>query len=116
MWGLRFSQPSTRRVYPPECGVVYDFHLEVRGRLSVEFYQTTRHHIREDIVMHRPIVKQRLGKHIPARTKAHKNRTFIARQRISKHASLTVEVMLFYYWWGGAKSLGTGATSGLVYR
>jgi hypothetical protein len=36
-----------------------------------------------------PIVRQRLGKHIPAR----KNRTFIARQQISKHVFLTTEAV-----------------------
>jgi hypothetical protein len=34
-----------------------------------------------------------LGKHISARANARKNRTSIARQRISKHASLTVEAV-----------------------
>jgi hypothetical protein len=43
--------------------------------------------------MYRPIARQRVGKHIPARANAHKNRTSIARQRISKHASLTTEVV-----------------------
>jgi hypothetical protein len=37
-----------------------------------------------------PFTSQRLGKEIPARMKARNNRTSIARQRISKHASLTV--------------------------
>jgi hypothetical protein len=35
--------------------------------------------------MYRPIVRQRFGKHVPARANAY-NRTPIARQRISKHA------------------------------
>jgi hypothetical protein len=38
-----------------------------------------------------PIARQQPGKHIPARAKAPKNRTSIARQRISKHAFLTIE-------------------------
>jgi hypothetical protein len=38
-----------------------------------------------------PIARQRLGKDIPARANARKNMTSIARQRISKHASLTIE-------------------------
>jgi hypothetical protein len=40
-----------------------------------------------------PIARQRLGKHIPAQANARKNGTFIARQRISKHASLTPEAV-----------------------
>jgi hypothetical protein len=40
-----------------------------------------------------PIARQRLGKHIPARAKAGKNRTSIAKQRISKHAFLTIEAV-----------------------
>jgi hypothetical protein len=43
--------------------------------------------------MHRPIARQRLGKHIPSGANAGDNRTSIARQRISKHASLTIEAM-----------------------
>jgi hypothetical protein len=39
-----------------------------------------------------PIPRQRLGKHIPA--KPTRNRTSIARQRTSKHASLTIEAVL----------------------
>jgi hypothetical protein len=30
--------------------------------------------------------------------------------------SLLHVLLLFYYWWGGTKSLGTAATSGLVYK
>jgi hypothetical protein len=37
-----------------------------------------------------PVARQRLGKHISARANAGKNRTSISRQRISKHASLTI--------------------------
>jgi hypothetical protein len=40
-----------------------------------------------------PIARQRLGKHTPAWVNARKNRTFIARQQISKHAFLTIEVV-----------------------
>jgi hypothetical protein len=25
-------------------------------------------------------------------------------------------MLLFFYWWGGTKSLGTAATSGLLYK
>jgi hypothetical protein len=42
-----------------------------------------------------PIARQRLGKHIPAQANARSNRTSIARQRISKHASLTKEAVFF---------------------
>jgi hypothetical protein len=44
-----------------------------------------------------PIARQRLGKHIPAEANARNNRTSIARHRISKHASLTIEAM-FSVW------------------
>jgi hypothetical protein len=40
-----------------------------------------------------PVARQRLGKHIPARANARKDKTSIARQRISKHASLTTETV-----------------------
>jgi hypothetical protein len=36
-------------------------------------------------VTYKPIVRQRIGKHIPAGANACNNKTFIARQRISKH-------------------------------
>jgi hypothetical protein len=39
----------------------------------------------------------RLGKHIPPGENTHNNRSSIARQRISKHASLTIE-SVFYVW------------------
>jgi hypothetical protein len=39
------------------------------------------------------IARQRLGKHIPSRANACKKRTSIARQRISKDTSLTIEVV-----------------------
>jgi hypothetical protein len=44
-------------------------------------------------VTHRPIARKRLGKHIPAGANARNNRIFIARQRISKHASLTINAV-----------------------
>jgi histone acetyltransferase (RNA polymerase elongator complex component) len=44
-------------------------------------------------VTYRPTARQRLGKHIPAEANAHNNRTSTARQRMSKHASLTIETM-----------------------
>jgi hypothetical protein len=46
-----------------------------------------------NFVMYRPFARQRLGKHIPAGANTHNNRTSIARQRISKHASLTIEAV-----------------------
>jgi hypothetical protein len=44
-------------------------------------------------VTYRPIARQRLGKHIPAGANAYNIRTSIARQRISKDASLTIEAV-----------------------
>jgi hypothetical protein len=46
-----------------------------------------------NIVTYRPIARQRLGKHIPAEAYARNNKTSIIRQRISKHASSTIEVV-----------------------
>jgi hypothetical protein len=40
-----------------------------------------------------PIARQQLGKHIPVEANARNNRTSIAKQRISKHASLTIEAV-----------------------
>jgi hypothetical protein len=40
-----------------------------------------------------PMARQHLGKHIPALGNARKNRTSVARQRNSKHASVTIEAM-----------------------
>jgi hypothetical protein len=45
------------------------------------------------IATYRPIARQRLGKLIPARANARSNRTFSARHRISKHASLRIEAV-----------------------
>jgi hypothetical protein len=42
---------------------------------------------------YRPIARQQLGKHIHAGANARNNRTSIVRQRISEHASLTVEAV-----------------------
>jgi hypothetical protein len=44
-----------------------------------------------------PIARQRVGKHIPAKANAHKNRTSIDRKWISKHASLAIEAV-FSVW------------------
>jgi hypothetical protein len=44
-----------------------------------------------------PISRQRLGKHIPAGANAHDDRMSVARQRTSKHASLTIETV-FSVW------------------
>jgi hypothetical protein len=38
--------------------------------------------VRFDIVMYRPIARQRLGKHIPAGANARNNRTYTARQHL----------------------------------
>jgi hypothetical protein len=45
------------------------------------------------ILTYRPTARQRLGKHTPAETNTRNNRTPIARQRISKHMSLTIEAV-----------------------
>jgi hypothetical protein len=50
-----------------------------------------------DYVTYIPIARQRLGKHIPVRANARENTTSIARQRISKHDSLTT-VAVFPAW------------------
>jgi hypothetical protein len=47
----------------------------------------------KSIVMSIPIARQRLGEHILERANESNNRTSIARQRIGKHASLTVETV-----------------------
>jgi hypothetical protein len=49
---------------------------------------TTLSYLREikRIVTYRPILRQRLGKHISAGANARNNRASIARQRSSKHA------------------------------
>jgi hypothetical protein len=66
-----------------------------------------------------PVARQRLGKHIPTETNARNNRTYTARERISKHASLTIEAVLSAWslqsgykevfssvemWWNGSSS------------
>jgi hypothetical protein len=48
-------------------------------------------------VTYRPIARQRLGKHIPTGVNARNNRTSIANQRISRHASLTIERLYFLH-------------------
>jgi hypothetical protein len=47
----------------------------------------------DNIVTCISISMQRLGKHIPLEANVTNNRTLIARQRISKHASLTVKAV-----------------------
>lgn len=44
-----------------------------------------------------PIVRQQVGKHIPAEENARKNMASFARQRINKHTFLTVETV-FSVW------------------
>jgi hypothetical protein len=46
-----------------------------------------------NIVTHEPIARQRPGKHIPMEENVPNNRMSIARPRISKHASLTIEAV-----------------------
>jgi hypothetical protein len=43
--------------------------------------------------MYRPNARERLGKHILAGAKANNTKTSVDRQRISKHASLTIYVV-----------------------
>jgi hypothetical protein len=45
------------------------------------------------IVTYRPIARQGLGKHAPVGANARNIRTSSDRQRISKHASLTIEAV-----------------------
>jgi hypothetical protein len=47
------------------------------------------------IVTHRPIARQRLGKHILAGSNARNNRTSIPKQRIRKQALSTIEGLCF---------------------
>jgi hypothetical protein len=42
-----------------------------------------------------PIARWRVGKHIPAEANARNNRTSVARERSSKHVSLTIEDGVF---------------------
>jgi hypothetical protein len=51
----------------------------------------------QNIVTYRPIARQRLGKYIPAEACARNNRTYIARQRISKQAFSTIERLCFLH-------------------
>jgi hypothetical protein len=44
-------------------------------------------------VTHRPIARQRLGKHISAGANARRNRTYVTRQLRRKHTSSTVEAV-----------------------
>jgi hypothetical protein len=48
---------------------------------------------RNNIMMSKLVARQRLVKHIPTGAKALNNNTSIVRQRISKHASLTIKVV-----------------------
>jgi hypothetical protein len=64
------------------------------GKLGERPLGRPRHRLEDNIVTCRRIARQRLGKHIPADTYAGNNRTFIARQRISKQAFSTREAAL----------------------
>jgi hypothetical protein len=59
------------------------FLIPIREILAVYCENRTN---RVNIVTYRPIARQRLGKHLPARANARNIMTSIARQRISKHA------------------------------
>jgi exoribonuclease II len=48
-------------------------------------------HVYNNVVTCISIARQPLGKHIPAQAYARNNRTLIARPRISKHTSLTIQ-------------------------
>jgi hypothetical protein len=50
---------------------------------------------KEYTVTYRPIGRQRLDKHIPVGAKAHKNRKYVARQRMCKQAFSTRESLCF---------------------
>jgi hypothetical protein len=58
----------------------------------LQTYPPYLHNIYFNIVTYRPVATQRLGKHIPTGANA-RNRTPIARNRISKHASVTTEAV-----------------------
>jgi hypothetical protein len=49
----------------------------------------------KNIVTHRPIVRQRFGKHIPAESYARSDRSSIVRQWISKQAFSTIVRLCF---------------------
>jgi hypothetical protein len=50
-------------------------------------------YVGKNSVRYRHIARQRLGKHILAVANARNDKTSIGRQRVSKHACLTIEVM-----------------------
>jgi hypothetical protein len=62
---------------------------EQRNEVKMELYCLLRN---VDIVTCIHIARQRIGEHIPEETNARNNRTSIARQRISKHVSLTMVI------------------------
>jgi hypothetical protein len=47
----------------------------------------------DNIVTHKPIARQRLGKHIRAEAYVRSNRTFIYRQQLSNEAFSTTEML-----------------------
>jgi hypothetical protein len=87
----RTSDPRTQTP-KPQARVLQRLRL---GRTVISTFstalplETTNH----DSVTYRPIARQRLGKHILAQAYARINRTSTARQRVSKHASLTIEAV-----------------------
>jgi hypothetical protein len=74
---------SLQEVFTATMSVV-SIVLEPRRHVFSEF---RRLHVHKCIVTYRPIVRQRLGKHIPAGANARNNWTPVARQRINKHPS-----------------------------
>jgi hypothetical protein len=62
----------------------------------LNFYRNRRRHTPENsIVTCMSIVRQRLGKHIPAEANASSNKSSIVREQVSKHASLTTEAVFY---------------------
>jgi hypothetical protein len=71
-------------------GGIWNVCIEVHEQFTQKNHMTFLEDQHQCIVMYRPVARQQFGKHIPAGAKA-RNTTSIARQRISKHASLTRE-------------------------
>jgi hypothetical protein len=67
------------------------------GKLSVTKILLRSYVASNNIVMYRPIARQRLDKHIPAEAYARKNRRSIGRQRFSKQVFSTIEGLHFLH-------------------
>jgi hypothetical protein len=88
------SVPPSLSLFPlPFSQNMVTLFTDAKGVLF--FYQETKAFF-HNTMMHRPIARQQRGKYIPAEAKAHNNRLTIARQRISKHTSLTIEAVLYF--------------------